>query len=71
MEDFLIFLIRFIPFWAIPVMMISIELARRFRTKDASKQAFFSIAIALLCLLATAFYFYAGGPDRAVELYKN
>jgi hypothetical protein len=71
MESLIIFLVRFTPFWAIPGFMISVELGRRLRAREANRGAAILFFLALFCIVATAYYIYAGGPDRAVEMFKS
>ncbi len=71
MEGLASFLIRFTPFWAIPLMMISVELGRRFLQREARRPAYFLFFIAIFCIVLTAYYIYAGGPDKAVEFLRN
>lgn len=65
--DSLYFLIRYTPFWAVPVLAISLEFAYLAFKKKKKKAMLFCLGLALFSLLLNAFYFWVGGPERAAK----
>lgn len=65
------FLIRHTPFWAVPTLFIAGEFAYIFwlrKKKNGFKVCSFLV---LLSLTALSWYFYAGGPDKAVRKFMK
>jgi dolichyl-phosphate-mannose--protein O-mannosyl transferase len=64
---FLILLIHFTPFWALPVMFISLQMGVIY--KKRSKKFLFKMAVNsfILATLFLTFYIYYGGPSGAVQ----
>lgn len=60
--DVSLFVAKYIPFWAIPMGIISIHFAYTFWLKDYRDIAYFWGAITLFCLTVTIVYFIMGGP---------
>jgi hypothetical protein len=67
MLQFLYFLIRHTPFWAIPVIIISAEFCYVYwlRRKKIVYQT--CILMASISIFALAYYYWAGGPEKAVR----
>ncbi len=61
------FLIRHTPFWAIPLALISGEFAYLFWLRKKKLQAKICLSLLFPALLALGWYYYAGGPDKAVK----
>lgn len=61
------FIIRYTPFWAVPLLMISLEFAYIYWLKSLRKMALSFILLGFISFLMTAFYYWAGGPDNAVK----
>lgn len=65
------FLARHTPFWAIPLLVLGFEFAYIFWLKKKKKSALFCLSIAMIGLLSTSFYFWAGGPEKSVKILKK
>lgn len=65
------FLARHTPFWAVPLLVLGGEFAYMFWLKKKKKSAYAFLFIALLGLLATSFYVWAGGPEKTVKVIKK
>jgi hypothetical protein len=61
--DVVLFVAKYIPFWAVPMGLTSIHFAYLFWLKDYRDIAYVWTAITLFCLTATLVYFLMGGPD--------
>lgn len=64
--DTLCFIIRYIPFWAIPLIIISGEFAYIYKLKLLNKMSYSCMFIAFIALVSVVFYYWAGGPKLAV-----
>jgi hypothetical protein len=71
MSELIIFFIRYIPFWAVPVIIISLPFAYVFWLKEIRLLTYFFIMTSFVALLFIAFWVWQGGPDKAVEFYFN
>jgi hypothetical protein len=69
MIDYLCFLIRYIPFWAIPTLFITAEFGYRYWLKRKSRVFFSFFLIFCSCLTLLGFYYWAGGPEKSVEVF--
>jgi hypothetical protein len=65
------FLARHIPFWAVPLMVISGEFAYLFWLKKKKSTAVFCLFFVSIGLISTGFYIWAGGPERSVKVIKK
>lgn len=70
MEEAVYFVIRYAPFWAIPSMFIAIPSAYVYWLKDAKKVAMGFFCVSVISFLTTAFWVWAGGPERSVEEFQ-
>ena len=61
--DIILFTAKYIPFWAVPFGLISINFAYSFWLKDFRHIAYFWLGITLFCLTAVGIYFVLGGPN--------
>jgi hypothetical protein len=66
--DTLYFLVRFTPFWSIPVFMISFEFAYLFWLRKKKKKMMVFVIFLVFSALSTAFYYIAGGPEKSVRV---
>lgn len=69
--DFVYYLIKYIPFWAVPIWLICIEFAYIFWLKSIRRVSFIFIGIGGCMPFFIGFYYYAGGPDGAVKLFMD
>lgn len=65
------FLARHVPFWGIPLIILGAEFAYMFWLKKKKRAAVLWLMVALLGLSSTAFYAWAGGPEKMVKLIKQ
>jgi drug/metabolite transporter superfamily protein YnfA len=65
------FLARHTPFWAIPLIIIGGEFAYLFWLKKKKASVVLCLMIALIGLFSTAFYVWAGGPQKSVKFIKK
>lgn len=66
-----LFLARHIPFWAIPLMLISAEMAYLFWLRRKKKLAILSVSLCLVAIGCNVFYIYAGGPEKSAKILKT
>ncbi len=69
--DYIYFLVRYIPFWAVPLLFISLEFAHRYWRKERRKVArtFAMLAIFSGCMIVA--YYVGGGPEKTVKFIIN
>lgn len=65
------FLARHTPFWAIPILVLAAEFGYMFWLKKKKKSAFLCLMIALIALGSVSFYYWAGGPEKSVQVLKR
>ena len=71
MVDVLHFTLRYIPWWAVPALLISFQFANIYFAKEMRKLAWFFTFNCILSVAALAWYIYAGSPDRSVQLFQQ
>ena len=62
--DIILFLLRYIPFWAVPLGLISAHFTYLYWLKDYRDIAYFWAVIVLFCLTLVAVFLLMGGPDQ-------
>ncbi len=67
----ILFLIRHIPFWGVPFMILGAEFAYLFWLRKKKKSAVFWLILAFVGFLNVVFYMWAGGPDKSVKIIKK
>lgn len=67
--DIFIFLLKFIPFWAVPLGLTSAHFAYLYWLKDYKEIAYVWGISTLFCLTFVVLYFVIGGPDHIVEVF--
>ncbi len=65
------FMIRHTPFWAIPLLILAIEFGYLFWLRQKWLNVKISALFSLIALVALAWYYYAGGPDKAVRKFMK
>jgi hypothetical protein len=60
-------LVRHTPFWAIPVLILSIEFGYIFWLKKKGAKVRMCVGLGLLSMTALVWYYTAGGPEKAVR----
>ncbi len=63
------FLIRHTPFWAIPMIILGAEFGYLFWLRKKKRSAMMCLFIAMIGFMATTYYVWAGGPERAVKIF--
>jgi hypothetical protein len=61
--DTVLFIAKYIPFWSVPLGLISLHFAYTFWLKDYRDIAYFWLVITLFCLTMVILYFALGGPE--------
>lgn len=69
--DSFLFVLRYIPFWAIPGLMIAIQFGYMYWLKDVPRAAYVCGGIAGVCGLFIIYYLWAGTPDNSAQYFLN
>jgi hypothetical protein len=64
-------MIRHIPFWAIPMGLICVEIAILLWVKELKRRFYFVVALGLFFLTLVIFYYWQGGPGPSVNFFLN
>lgn len=64
--DELYFLVRFTPFWAVPLMIIGAEFTYIFWLRKKKKLLSVSLIFSIIGAVSTSLYYIAGGPEKSV-----
>lgn len=67
----LYFLIRHTPFWAIPLLIVAAEFGYIFWLRKKKTNVKICILFMLLSTVFLVWYYYAGGPDKAVRKFMK
>ncbi|MAF78696.1 MAG: hypothetical protein CME60_11065 [Halobacteriovoraceae bacterium] len=71
MEDTLFFIFRYIPFWSIPLGMISLQFGYIYWIKEIRWVSYSFYATGFICFLFLSYYIYAGSPDDSARILDN
>jgi hypothetical protein len=63
-QDILFFVLKYTPFWAVPITMMGIHFAYLYWLKGYREVAYIWGGIVLFCLTSVIFYLVMGGPDK-------
>lgn len=69
--ELIIFIVKYIPFWAVPLGMISAQFAYIYWLKSSRKLSYLFVIGTSLSFFLNVFYFWIGGPQKAVEFLFN
>ena len=69
--DTALFILKYIPFWAVPMGLMSGHFAYLYWLKDYREIAYVWGAVTLFCLTSVALYFIIGGPDQIVQTFTH
>jgi hypothetical protein len=69
--DITLFILKYIPFWAVPLALISLHFAYLYWLKDFREMAYVWGGISLFCLTCVGIYFALGGPDQIVQTFTH
>lgn len=62
--DVVLFILKYIPFWAVPLGLMSAHFAYLYWLKDYREVAYVWGGILLFCLTSVIIYLLMGGPDQ-------
>jgi hypothetical protein len=65
------FLIKHTPFWAIPLLVLALEFGYIFWLRKKKTNVKICLIFAFISLVALGWYYYAGGPDKAVRKFMK
>lgn len=65
--DIFHFILKYTPFWAIPLIMICLEFAYIYWLKSIREVAKAFMTVVVICFIALIYYVWAGGPDGVVK----
>ncbi len=65
--DFTFFLVKYIPFWCVPYSLIGFQFGYLYKLKGLNLVALLFFGTAILCSILIVYYFWTGGPVKAVE----
>lgn len=71
MEDVVYFIVRYIPFWAIPSVLIAGQFAYIYWLKEVKWLAIVFAACSLISIIALIYYIFAGSPHDAAGLIRD
>ena len=71
MEDPIYFIVRYIPFWAVPLLLIAAQFAYIYWLKEVRFIAIIFIGISAFCLVSLIYYMFAGSPHDAAGLIRD
>lgn len=69
--DIFLFILKYIPFWAVPMALTSAHFAYLYWLKDYREIAYVWGVSTLFCLTSVAAYFFIGGPDQIVQTFNH
>lgn len=69
--DVVAFIIKYTPFWAIPCSMISVTYGYIYWLKSYKHIAYFFLFVGFISFIFSVFYYWAGGPEKAVQFFMN
>jgi hypothetical protein len=69
--DISLLIIKYTPFWAVPMALMSGNFAYIYWLKDFKEMAYAWGAITSFCLTSILIYFLLGGPDQIVQTFTH
>lgn len=66
-----LFLVRHIPFWGVPFLILGAEFAYLFWLRKKKTSAILWAIVSFVGLLSICFYIWAGGPEKSVKYVKK
>lgn len=69
--DAIFFLLRYTPWWAIPIILICTQFAYIYWLKDLWLYSYAFVSLAGISFLTLVFYVYAGSPDNAARFFDE
>ena len=71
MEDAVYFIVRYIPFWAIPTLLICGQFAYIYWLKEVRWVSIVLIVCCVIALISLVYYMFAGSPHDAAALIRD
>ena len=71
LRDEVYFLVRYTPFWSIPLFLLGAEFFYLFWVRKKKKPMTFCLMISVFSLVCTVAYYIAGGPEKSVDKFMN
>ena len=65
------FIVRHIPWWSVPFIVMGCEFAYMSWLKKKKKLAYIVLMHAFIGFVAISFYVWAGGPSKSVKILKK
>jgi hypothetical protein len=65
--DLLYFIVKYTPFWSIPMIIISVSTCYLLWIKDVRKLIPVFVVAGAVSFIFLVFWIWAGGPDRSVQ----
>jgi len=69
--DVFYFILRYTPFWAVPLGLIGFEFAYVYWLKSYKKMSLANAFVCFVCILFLSYYYWAGGPDKSISTFKH
>lgn len=69
--DISLFILKYTPFWAVPMGLTSAHFAYLYWLKDYREIAYVWGGATLFCLTSVCLYFFIGGPDQIVQTFTH
>ncbi|MDD0852639.1 hypothetical protein HBN50_06000 [Halobacteriovorax sp. GB3] len=71
MQDLIYFIVKYIPFWATPIMLMALSFAYVYWIKDIRSIAFYLVITSFLCFLINLYWLVTGGPSGSVRFIQE
>lgn len=65
--DEIYFLVRYTPFWAVPLVIIGLEFSYLFWLRKKKKLIGFCLLAVAIGMGSIIYYYWAGGPEKSVR----
>ncbi|MBT3585466.1 MAG: hypothetical protein HN509_11215 [Halobacteriovoraceae bacterium] len=69
--DAVYFIFRYIPFWAVPLFIISCQFFYTYWLKDYRRAAYVFVASGVFSFVFLLYYIWAGSPDNSAGNLEN
>jgi len=65
--DEIYFLVRYTPFWAMPLLLIAIEFAYLAWIRKKKSWLYACLVSSVISIFSLIFYYWTGGPEKSVK----
>jgi uncharacterized phage infection (PIP) family protein YhgE len=69
--DIFLFIVKYTPFWAVPIGLMSTHFAYLYWIKDYREVSYIWGIIILFCLTSIIIYLLLGGPDKITNIFTH